>query len=69
MVGKVMRYVPVVLVVVISSGRKRPLGNLLDFLRKRYRVMLCLSRRFVVSYFPWPCRSGPSIAFYFVWLL
>ena len=57
-------------VVVVSSGRKRPLVIALDFLCKTYRVLLSLSRfRFVVSFFPRPCRSGPSIAFCFAWHL
>jgi hypothetical protein len=56
--------------VVVPSGRKRPLVTPLDFLSNRYRVLLPLSRScFVVSYFPRPCRSGPSIAFCFAWHL
>ena len=50
-----------VVVVVVPSGP-------LDFLSKRYRVLLSLSHFcFVISYFPQPCRSGPSIAFCFAW--
>jgi hypothetical protein len=59
-----------IVVVVVPSGRKRPLVIPLDFLSKRYRVLLSLSCfRFVVSYFPRPCRSCPSIAFCFAWHL
>jgi hypothetical protein len=66
----VKNLVVVVVVVVVPSGRKRPLVIPLDFLSKKYRVLLSLSRfRFVVSCFPRPCRSGPSIAFCFAWHL
>jgi hypothetical protein len=52
-------------VVVVPSGCKRLLVILFDFLSQRYRVLLSLSRfRFVVTYFPRPCRSGPSIALF-----
>jgi hypothetical protein len=43
-------------------------GNLIEFSEQKVRVLLSPSRfRFVVSYVPRPCRSSPSIAFFFAW--
>jgi hypothetical protein len=45
-------------------------GDLIGLSEQDVQGLAILSRfRFVVSYFPRPCRSGPSIAFCFAWHL
>jgi hypothetical protein len=57
--------VVVVVVLIVPSGHKLPLVVVLDFLSKKYWVLLSLIH-FVISCFPQPCISGPCIAACFV---